>query len=394
MNIVTYNTKTEFFRFESFYNKLKNHITHFQLRNLVVCGDNLANGVFYPSSYYHDNNLELVTLETHGQIDEYPSFFKINRLMPDNETLSTRGMKLDCLIDSRSLPYNSSSRISSSACSNKFLVNGTFEGGYLLQDISDPDYTRLVGEYSLTSSADGITNHIVISKDDSELIVASNDRNLRFIDIESGSRNTISLPFAVNFLALNPKNPHEYLITGDDVNSYVMDKRISEFRPQLQLSGHKDYGFGCDWSPADENLLLSGNQDGTVRLWDRRRPDHNLYGWSSSLGSHGFDIDSQLSGGPVRNCKFSYYGKHIVWAESLDHMGIIQVDDLKSNSDHIHSRVQSIDFIGKCIGLNTCPVDTGHGEQLLVGVNDCPLGGILNYHLEATDKPLDFDFTF
>lgn len=96
----------------------------------------------------------------------------------------------------------------------------------------------------------------------------------------------------------------------------------------------------------------------------------------------------------MRNCKFSYYGSHIVWAESLDHVGILQVSDLKKDNENVHSRVQSIDFIGKCIGLNMCPVDSGHGEELIIGINDCPLGGVLKYLLEATDKPLDFDFTF
>lgn len=388
--------KTDFFLFHNFYNKLKNHITHFQLRNLVVCGDKITNGVFYPSSYYHDNNLDVVSQEVHdfqNQVEDYHSFFKLNRLMPDEELLSARSMKVDCITDSRSLADNSNSRIASSACSNKFLANGTFEGGYILHNVEDPSNTKLVGEYTLTGSPDGITNHILI-KEDTELMIASNDKYLRFINIESGSKETLELPFAVNCLALNPQNHNEYMITGDDVDNYILDRRVSGFIPQLRFSGHKDYGFGCDWSKADANLLVSGNQDGTVILWDRRNSKESLHSWSSSLGSHAYDIDAQFAGGPVRNCKFSYHGNHVVWAESLDHVGVIKVSDLKEDCEQVHSRVQSIDFIGKCIGLNVCPVDSGHGEQLVIGVNDCPLGGILNYQLEATDKPLDFDFTF
>lgn len=380
---------------------MKNHITHFQLRNLVICGENIQNGIFYPSSYYHDSNLNVVSLEnaiSHQSLEAFHSFFKINRLMPDEDDLSTQAMKLDCLIDSRKLPHNANSRISSCACSNKFLVNGTFEGGYILLDISDPDNTKLMGEYTLTGSADGITNHVSISKSDTELLIASNDKCIRIIDNFTGTRKaSCKLPLAVNCLASNPRNESEFFITGDDSDAFLMDKRTLRhdvFDPCLLFSGHKDYGFGCDWSPLDENLLLTGNQDGTVRLWDRRNPQENLYCWSSSLGSQASTVLDDLSGGPVRNCKFSYYGSHIVWAESLDHVGILQVSDLKKDNENVHSRVQSIDFIGKCIGLNMCPVDSGHGEELIIGINDCPLGGVLKYLLEATDKPLDFDFTF
>ncbi|KAK8441843.1 hypothetical protein ACI3LY_001610 [Candidozyma auris] len=400
VNLLSFHTKTEFFKFQTFYGKLKNHITHFQLRNLVTCGENLSNGIFYPSSYYHDGNLHTVSSDnaiSHNSPESFHSFFKINRLMPDDDDLSSRAMKLDCLVDSRQLPLSANSRISSCASSNKFLVNGTFEGGYILSDISDPHDTKLLGEYTLTGSADGITNHISISKDDRELLISSNDKTIRVIDLARNIKKSSSkIPLAVNCSANSPTNKNQFFIIGDDSKAYIMDRRIlgKDFNPCIVFSGHKDYGFGCDWSPLDENLLLTGNQDGTVRLWDRRNPQENLYCWSSSLGSQASSVSDEFLGGPVRNCKFSYNGTHIVWAESLDHVGIIQFSDLKKDYGDLQSRVQSIDFIGKCIGLNMCPADSGQGEELIIGVNDCPLGGILTYQLEGIDKPLDFDFSF
>lgn len=397
MTIASYHTKTDFFRFRNFYARLKNHITHFQLRLLVVCGENMANGVFYPTSFLQDDPLEAVPEQHNALAEDSHSFFKIIRLMPDDQVV-TLSMKVDCILDSRSLRLNSYSRISSCACSNRFLACGTFEGGYILHNIQDPDHTALVGEFSLTNSSDGITNHIAISKDDLQLIVASNDRKLRVVDLESGLRLETALPFAINCLALNPHNPNECFVAADHVDNYIVDRRMQSNGNGSghfsTFSGHKDYGFACDWSLADENLLVSGNQDGTVRLWDRRMSHESLFSWSSALGSDSFDIDGLVGGGPVRNCKFSYHGKHLVWAESLDHVGVIQLSDLRSDCDLVHSRVQSIDFIGKCIGLNMCPQDSGSGELLIIGVNDCPLGGILHYQLEAADRPLDFDFAF
>lgn len=397
---MSFNTKTNFFRFKNFYSRLKSHITHFQLRSLVVCGENISNGIFYPSSYYHDHNLEVVTSDnfgTHTHSDDHHNFFKIIRVMPDEQALSPDAMKLDCLIDSRTLKHHSNNRISSSACSSKFLVNGTFEGGYILQNIEDPDNHYLVGEYFLTTAADGITNHVSISKDDLELIIASNDAHIRFVDLLSSKITQFQLPFAVNCLAINHHNPNEYFIAADDTNNFIIDRRVmtsESIDSFTSFRGHTDYGFGCDWSPTDENMLLSGNQDGTVRLWDRRMSHNCLFSWSSALGSLAYDVASEACGGPVRNCKFSYYGKHVVWAESLDHVGVLKVDDLHSDCDLVLPRVQSIDFIGKCIGLNMCPVDSGQGERLIIGVNDCPLGGILNYELEDSRKTLDFAFQF
>jgi len=38
------------------------------------------------------------------------------------------------------------------------------------------------------------------------------------------------------------------------------------------LSGHKDTVYSLSWSPQDEYILVSGSGDGSVRLWDIRKP--------------------------------------------------------------------------------------------------------------------------
>lgn len=350
---------------------------------MVCCSENLSNGIFYPLSHLYDYNFPIDATST----DECQTFFRVNRLMPDDQlTRERNGMKLDCLMESRSLLYNSNSRISTMTCSNRILACGTFEGGYILQNISNPARPELIGEFNLTNDSEGITNHIAIH-DDRELIISSNDKVLRIIDMTTGSTELYNLPFSINCLSINPHNHNEFIITGDHVNSFILDKRMPSIDYSQECKGHKDYGFSCDWSPKNENILVTGNQDSSIKIWDRRNTEESVHCWNSALGT----LSAQ--GAPVRNCKFSRNGEYLSWAESLDHVGIIQMADL-STSDNYLLRVQSIDFLGKCTGLNFAPMEYGYGEDLIIGVNDCPLGGILNYKLESKCKSLDFDFYF
>lgn len=313
--------------------------------------------------------------------------------MPDNLVLEkSRSMKLDCLVDSRALLNNSNNRISTLTCTDKYLACGTYgesEGGFILTDIEDPDNTKTIGDVYLSEA---ITNHIIINEHDDELIISSNDKKVRFIDMSKlTTKDSLDLPFAINCASINKFNSNEIFIVGDDLKGYIIDKRIKldNIDRGVAFKGHNDFGFSCDWSSTDETHLLTGNQDSCVKLWDKRKSDESLFSWSGSLGASNVN-----NGGPVRNCKFSNNGEFITWAESLDHVGVIQMDDLNSCEEDIVSRIQSIDFIGKCVGLTFAPIENGYGEQLIIGVNDCPLGGILSYKLESRQKTLDFDFHF
>lgn len=380
-----YKTKTEFYKFYRFFGKVRLNITHFQLRNLVCCSS-LSDGIYFPLSHHYEDYIDQSTYNT----EEAPTYFKVNRLAVDDQ-LSQRAdsMMLDCVLDSRKLRYNSSSRIASMACSSNLLACGTFEGGYLLQRIglSSSNNTE---EVCLTNNFDGITNHIVII-DDKELLCSSNDKYIRSINIETQRKDSIKLDFAVNCLTINPNNSNELLITGDHIDSFLLDKRmhIKTHNDLTRLRGHQDYGFACDWSPGNDNYLITGNQDCSVMIWDKRNTESSIYCWDSSLGK------SSYRGGPVRNCKFSSNGKYLSWAETLDHIGIIQMDDLTAISPDATEipKVQSLEFVGKCTGLNYVKSDNGD-EELIVGVCDCPLGGVLNYRLESATKSLDFDFVF
>ena len=350
-----------FYTFERYYPKLRIDITHFQLRNLVCCNSYAS---FYPSN---DNDC-----------------FTINRMMIDADNPARSGaVKLDCLVELKLLAKNAFSRVLTLACNDNWLVCGTFEGGYILFDISDPDSSKVVGEYTLTDKPDGITNHVIV--DDTCLRVLGNDRLLRTVDLTK-NKTTLrtQLALAVNCAAPLATNHDLLYVVVDLIDSYIIDLRTNE--ETLRFSGHHDYGFSCDWLKTNENLLISGNQDTTMCMWDRRSPSKPLHRWSGALGEL-----LSLNAGPVRNCKFLTAGEYVCWAESLDHVGIVRIDELEQGTI---DRAQLIDYIGKCVGLNFTESDNGHGERLTIGINDCQLGGIIEYKLESLHKCLDYDFAF
>lgn len=304
-------------------------------------------------------------------------------------------MRLACIQDSRSLKICSNSRISSADCSSKFLVNGTFEGEVVVHSIEDPDDVKLLGEHVLTRDSEGIINCVDLNIDDTQIFIASNDITTRIFDLEKATVSYKSkTPFAINSLSASPHSANVAILIGDSVDAYIVDYRaqVDSIKTSSILRGHKDFGFSCDWSPNNDKLVITGNQDGTLRLWDIRMSSESIYCWNGALGSQISMDDENLLGGPVRNCKFSYYGEYVIWAESLDHVGIVRLEDLLSNTPEKNLNLQSIDFTGKCIGLNVCASE-GRNEKLIIGVNDHPLGGILIYDLETPKTP-QFNFQF
>ena len=46
-----------------------------------------------------------------------------------------------------------------------------------------------------------------------------------------------------------------------------------EVKPDLRLLGHTREGYGLDWNPTQQGLLLSGSDDNRICLWDIGQPD-------------------------------------------------------------------------------------------------------------------------
>ncbi|KAK5166510.1 Histone acetyltransferase type B subunit 2 [Saxophila tyrrhenica] len=82
-------------------------------------------------------------------------------------------------------------------------------------------------------------------------------------------------PGEVNKARYQPQNPDIIATWAANKNIYVWDRskhssvpKDEDLRPQATLKGHESEGFALEWNPHTEGQLLSGSEDGTVRLWN------------------------------------------------------------------------------------------------------------------------------
>lgn len=82
----------------------------------------------------------------------------------------------------------------------------------------------------------------------------------------------------VNMARYMPQNPSVIATKSSNSDTYIFDytKHPSQPRPdgkcipEKVLKGHSLEGFGLDWNPIVEGLLLSSSKDGLVCSWDIR----------------------------------------------------------------------------------------------------------------------------
>lgn len=222
------------FDFTSFFKDLEPKCGHYQLHHNLFCQS------------YHD-------LYYLGQNDCVNSFCTIRK---KKKSYPNANLNPTCL-----------------AVSKNLYALGGHEGNIELFNLKNSDSI-----YHGTITEDGgahITNHVAFSDDDGSslnLLVSSNDCTLKIFDLANGLTNPIfkfSKSTAINFAKVSPFKP---LIAtySDQREPEIIDKRSSEV--VMSLKGHEDYGFCVDWHPIDENIIASGNQDATTRIWDLRNP--------------------------------------------------------------------------------------------------------------------------
>jgi histone-binding protein RBBP4 len=83
----------------------------------------------------------------------------------------------------------------------------------------------------------------------------------------------IDHPGEVNKARYQPQNPNIIATMCVDGKVLVFDRTkhslapSGHVSPQAELIGHKEEGYGLNWSPHVAGHLATGSQDRTVRLW-------------------------------------------------------------------------------------------------------------------------------
>ncbi|KAL2269949.1 hypothetical protein VTJ83DRAFT_2133 [Remersonia thermophila] len=288
-------------------------------------------------------------------------------------------------------PDGTSSQISTLAAGHGMLVAGGFSGEYLIRrlDSGEPDHLAC-SSGTITTSIGGITNHVAIYQPRASsgpvAAFASNDNRIRVMDLATETwLSEETYDFLTNCSAVSPDGRLR-VVVGDSVDVLVTAADPGQVpsgsgdAPSAnvlhRLSGHRDYGFACDWA-GDGWTFATAFQDKTVRVWDARRLTDNHTGRGASVCT----IRSDMAG--ARSLKFSPIGsgpRVLVAAEEADYISVIDARTFRSK--------QTFDVFGELGGLDFAD----GGRELMVLCCDPARGGILHFErcaaveAEATEE--------
>uniref|UniRef100_A0A453RVX5 Uncharacterized protein n=1 Tax=Aegilops tauschii subsp. strangulata TaxID=200361 RepID=A0A453RVX5_AEGTS len=168
------------------------------------------------------------------------------------------------------------------AVDNDLLVVGGFHGELICKRLEDDG---IVFSTRVTDDENAITNSLEIYQDPNgsrRLVVANNDCSVRIFDTKYFDLlNHYVFPWSVNSVSVNPDGTL-FAVLGDHEDGLVVDPKCG--KPIGKVRGHLDYSFSSAWHP-DGNILATGSQDTTCRLWDIRNLSQSLAVLGGRLGS-------------------------------------------------------------------------------------------------------------
>ncbi|EAZ42694.1 hypothetical protein OsJ_27262 [Oryza sativa Japonica Group] len=215
-------------------------------------------------------------------------------------------------------------QVTTMAVDDSLLVIGGFQGELICKRLEDDG---VLFSTRVTDDENAITNSLEIYQDPTgsrRLVAANNDCSVRIFDIE-------------------------YF---DLLKHYVFPWSVNAIGA---LKGHLDYSFASAWHP-DGNILATGSQDTTCRLWDIRNLSESVAVLGGRMGS-------------IRCIKFSSDGRFLATAEPVDFVHIYD-----SYADY--GRSHEIDLFGEIAGLSFSP----DAEALYVGIADPTYGGLIEFN--------------
>ncbi|KAG6184824.1 hypothetical protein E4U36_001704 [Claviceps purpurea] len=320
-----------YFRFKRMTMRRDIRLAHFQLRSVLAC----------PSRTFA----------------YYPSPMGINRF-------NTVSQKTDCVMSMRDFPamgVGSRGALSTIDAGCGVLMGGTFSGEYYVKSLDCEDKTKFTQGH-ITSDFSGITNHINIYQprrsSGPAAAIVSNDCALRILDINTDRfTSDIVYPFALNCTAPSPDHRLRVAV-GDYSDVLIISADTGEILQRL--SGHRDYGFACDWSD-DGFTVATGFQDRGVKIWDARK-------WCNSRGTSTPLCTVRSEMASVRGLRFSPLGSGrpvLAAAEEADYVNLIDVLTFSSK--------QTFDVFGEIGGVGF----TDEGQNLNVLCCDAHRGGLI-----------------
>ncbi|KAF4333183.1 vegetatible incompatibility het-e-1 [Fusarium beomiforme] len=316
-----------FMRFKKFLVRQDVYLAHFQLRSVLACPS--ISQVYYPGRR------------------------GINRINPVTG-------KTELVLNNSHL-HGLGALISTLDANHGAMFAGTFNGEYYLKSLDSEDKNDYA-EGVITPNVGGITNHVQIYQPRQSsgpvAAISSNDEGFRLLDLTTQQFLMQSrYRFPLNCSRISPDGRLRVMV-GDDFKVLITNADTGEI--QQELSGHRDYGFACDWSD-DGWTVATGFQDKGVKVWDARR-------WCDSRGVSKplCTIRSEMAG--VRNLRFSPVGsgqRVLIAAEEADFINIINAQTF--------SKKQTVDFFGEIGGI----AFTNDGQDLNVLASDRHRGGLL-----------------
>uniref|UniRef100_A0A2C9U2R6 Uncharacterized protein n=1 Tax=Manihot esculenta TaxID=3983 RepID=A0A2C9U2R6_MANES len=241
-------------------------------------------------------------------------------------------------------------QISTMAVKENWLVAGGFQGELICKHLSQPGVEFCT---KVTTDENAITNAVDIYRNQNGLMritTANNDALVRVYDAESfACVNRFSFDWSINNTSVSPDGKL-FAVLGDSTECLIIDAHSGKVTGSLK--GHLDYSFASAWHP-DGQILATGNQDTTCRLWDIRNLSKSLAVLKGNMGA-------------IRALRFTSDGRFLAMAEPAD---FVHVFDTESG----YVKCQEIDIFGEIAGISLSP----DAEALFVGVADRTYGSLL-----------------
>ncbi|KAF7000003.1 hypothetical protein CFC21_015962 [Triticum aestivum] len=253
-------------------------------------------------------------------------------------------------------------QISTMALKDNFMVAGGFRGELIFKYVDKPGVVFCT---NVADNKNSVTNAVDVYESPSgatRATAANNDCTVKFLDAERCSLlSRFNFPWSVNNTSVSPDGKL-LAVLGDSSDCVIADAQSGE--EIATLKGHLDYSFSSAWHPGG-NVLATGNQDKTCRLWDTR----NLSAPFAVLGGRI---------GAVRGLRFSSDGRFLAAAEAAD---FVHVYDARAG----YGAAQEIGLFGEIAGVAFSP-DAG---ALFVGVADRAYGSLLEFGRRGRHAYLD-----